>query len=175
MRNKLLFVIRIISLIILIQPVVFYLLSYILSFEFNDENLSDSYWQFSSFGIFISVVILTLSSISKKSSPRIKWGMALLSPIFGITAFTILIFLNLTLFGFGKWLDISRVARSIKNPEIMLIEQWFDNGALGYDGKRFIEQKNYCYWERNIEIDSSKINWEKYKILNQEIRSIKFP
>ncbi len=101
--------------------------------------------------------------------------MALLSPIFGITAFTILIFLNLTLFGFGKWKDITLAARSIKNPKIMIVEQWFDNGALGFDGKRFVEQKNYWYWQRNTEIDSSKINWEKYKILNQEIGSIKFP
>jgi hypothetical protein len=57
----------------------------------------------------------------------------------------------------------------------MIVEQWFDNGALGFDGKRFVEQKNYWYWQRNTEIDSSKINWEKYKILNQEIGSIKFP
>lgn len=101
--------------------------------------------------------------------------MTLLSPIFGITALAILIFLKLTLFGFGKWLDVTLVARAIKNPKIMVIEQWFDNGALGFDGKRFVEQKKYWCWQRNTEIDSSKINWTNYKILNQEIGSIKFP
>lgn len=173
--NKLLHLSRVISSIILIQPFFFYSLSYISSVDLIDENLSDAYGQFSSFGIFISVVILTLSSISKKSSLKIKWGITLLSPIFGITALAILIFLNLTLFGFGKWLNVTLVARAIKNPKIMVIEQWFDNGALGFDGKRFVEQKKYWYWQINTEIDSSKINWTNYKILNQEIGSIKFP
>jgi hypothetical protein len=129
----------------------------------------------SSIGVFISAVILTISSISKKSSPRIKLGMTLLSPIFGITAYAIFIFLNLMLFGFGKWVDVTLVARSNKNPNISVVEQWFDNGALGYDGKRFVERQDYWYWERYSEIDTSKVNWKNYEILNKEIGSIKFP
>ena len=93
--NKLLFVTRIVSLIILIQPFPFFLFSYILRVELNNESLSNSYWQWSSYSVFISAVILTLLSISKKSSLRIKWGMTLLSPIFGMTAYAIFIFLNL--------------------------------------------------------------------------------
>ena len=173
--NKLLFVSRIVSLIILIQPFFFFLFSYILRIDFNDENLSDSYWQFSGFGVFISAVILTISSISKKSSPRIKWGMTLLSPIFGITAYAIFVFLNLTLFGFGKWVDVTLVARSNKNPNIWVVEQWFDNGALGFDGNRFVERRNYWHWGRYTEIDTSKVNWKNYEILNKEIGLIKFP
>lgn len=173
--NKLLFVSRIVSLIILIQPIFFYLLTYISRIDFSDENLSSSYWEMSSIGVFISAVILTISSISKKSSPRIKLGMTLLSPIFGITAYAIFIFLNLMLFGFGKWVDVTLVARSNKNPNISVVEQWFDNGALGYDGKRFVERQDYWYWERYSEIDTSKVNWKNYEILNKEIGSIKFP
>ena len=173
--NKLLFVTRIVSLIILIQPFPFFLFSYILRVELNNESLSNSYWQWSSYGVFISAVILTLSSISKKSSLRIKWGMTLLSPIFGMTAYAIFIFLYLALFGFGKWVDVTLVARSNKNPNISVVEQWFDNGALGYDGKRFVERQDYWYWERYSEIDTSKVNWTNYEILNKEIGSIKFP
>jgi hypothetical protein len=173
--NNLLFVIRIISLVILIQPFIFYLLSFILSIDFNYENLSSSYWEMSSIGVFISAVILTISSISKKSSPRIKLGMTLLSPIFGITAYAILIFLNITLFGFGKWVDVTLVARSNKNPKILVVEQWFDNGALGFDGNRFVERRNYWHWGRYTEIDTSKVNWKNYEILNKEIGLIKFP
>ena len=173
--NKLLFVTRIVSLIILIQPFFFFLFSYIFRIDFSDENLSSSYWEMSSIGVFISAVILTISSISKKSSPRIKWGMALVSPIFGITAYAILIFLNLTLFGFGKWVDVTLVARSNKNPKILVVEQWFDNGALGFDGNRFVERRNYWHWGRYTEIDTSKVNWKNYEILNKEIGSIKFP
>ncbi len=173
--NNLLFVIRIISLVILIQPFIFYLLSYILSIDFNYENLSSSYLEMSSIGVFISAVILTISSISKKSSPRIKLGMTLLSPIFGITAYAILIFLNLTLFGFGKWADVTLIARSNKNSKIIVVEQWFDNGALGYDGKRFVERNYFWWWQKNSEIDTSKINWNKYKIINKEMGFIKFP
>jgi hypothetical protein len=173
--NKLLFVSRFISLIILIQPFFFYLLSYILSVDFNYENLSSSYLEMSSIGVFISAVILTISSISKKSSPRVKLGMTLLSPIFGITAYAILIFLNLTLFGFGKWEDVTLVARSKKNPRILVLEQWFDNGALGFDGNRFVERRNYWHWERYTEIDTSKVNLKNYEILNKEIGLIKFP
>jgi hypothetical protein len=173
--NKLLFVTRIVSLIILIQPFPFFLFSYILRVELNNESLSNSYWQWSSYGVFISAVILTLSSISKKSSLRIKWGMTLLSPIFGMTAYAIFIFLNLTLFEFGKWVDVTLVARSKKNPNILVVEQWLDNGALGYDGKRFVERQDYWYWERYSEIDTSKVNWKNYEILNKEIGSIKFP
>jgi hypothetical protein len=143
--------------------------------ELNNESLSNSYWQWSSYGVFISAVILTLSSISKKSSLRIKWGMTLLSPIFGMTAYAIFIFLYLALFGFGKWVDVTLVARSNKNPNISVVEQWFDNGALGYDGKRFVERQDYWYWERYSEIDTSKVNWTNYEILNKEIGSIKFP
>ena len=173
--NKLLFVTRIVSLIILIQPFPFFLFSYILRVELNNESLSNSYWQWSSYGVFISAVILTLSSISKKSSLRIKWGMTLLSPIFGMTAYAIFIFLNFTLFGFGKWVDVTLVARSNKNPNILVVEQWLDNGALGFDGNRFVERKDYWYWERYTEIDTSKVNWKDYEILNKEIGSIKFP
>lgn len=173
--NKLLFVTRIVSLIILIQPFPFFLFSYILRVELNNESLSNSYWQWSSYGVFISAVILTLSSISKKSSLRIKWGMTLLSPIFGMTAYAIFIFLNLALFGFGKWVDVTLVARSKKNPNILVVEQWLDNGALGFDGKRFVERQDYWYWERYSEIDTSKVNWTNYEILNKEIGSIKFP
>ena len=173
--NKLLFVTRIVSLIILIQPFPFFLFSYILRVELNNESLSNSYWQWSSYGVFISAVILTLSSISKKSSLRIKWGMTLLSPIFGMTAYAIFIFLNLTLFEFGKWVDVTLVARSKKNPNILVVEQWLDNGALGYDGKRFVERQDYWYWKRYTEIDTSKVNWKNYEILNKEIGSIKFP
>ena len=173
--NKLLFVSRIVSLIILIQPFFFFLFSYIFRIDFSDENLSSSYYEMSGIGVFISAVILTISSISKKSSPRVKLGMTLLSPIFGITAYAILIFLNLTLFGFGKWEDVTLVARSKKNPRILVLEQWFDNGALGYDGKRFVERQDYWYWERYSEIDTSKVNWTNYEILNKEIGSIKFP
>jgi hypothetical protein len=143
--------------------------------ELNNESLSNSYWQWSSYGVFISAVILTLSSISKKSSLRIKWGMTLLSPIFGMTAYAIFIFLNLALFGFGKWVDVTLVARSKKNPNILVVEQWLDNGALGFDGKRFVERQDYWYWERYSEIDTSKVNWTNYEILNKEIGSIKFP
>lgn len=173
--NKLLFVSRIVSLIILIQPFFFYLFSYIFSIDFSDENLSLSYWEMSSIGVFISAVILTISSISKKSSPRIKLGMTLLSPIFGITAYAILIFLNLTLFGFGKWEDVTLVARFNKNSKIIVVEQWFDNGALGYDGKRFVERNYFWWWQKNSEIDTSKINWNKHKIINKEMGFIKFP
>ena len=173
--NKLLFVSRIVSLIILIQPFFFYLFSFIFSIDFSYENLSSSYWEMSSIGVFISAVILTISSISKKSSPRIKLGMTLLSPIFGITAYAILIFLNLTLFGFGKWEDVTLVARSNKNSKIIVVEQWFDNGALGYDGKRFVERNYFWWWQKNSEIDTSKINWNKYKIINKEMGFIKFP
>ena len=172
--NKLLFVSRIVSLIILIQPFFFYLFSFIFSIDFSDENLSLSYWEMSSIGVFISAVILTISSISKKSSPRIKLGMTLLSPIFGITAYAILIFLNLTLFGFGKWADVTLIARSNKNSKIIVVEQWFDNGALGYDGKRFVERNYFWWWQKNSEIDTSKINWNKYKIINKEMGFIKF-
>ena len=173
--NKLLFVSRIVSLIILIQPFFFYLFSFIFSIDFSYENLSSSYWEMSSIGVFISAVILTISSISKKSSPRIKLGMTLLSPIFGITAYAILIFLNLTLFGFGKWADVTLIARSNKNSKIIVVEQWFDNGALGYDGKRFVERNYFWWWQKNSEIDTSKINWNKYKIINKEMGFIKFP
>ena len=173
--NKLLFVSRIVSLIILIQPFFFYLFSFIFSIDFSYENLSSSYWEMSSIGVFISAVILTISSISKKSSPRIKLGMTLLSPIFGITAYAILIFLNLTLFGFGKWEDVTLVARFNKNSKIIVVEQWFDNGALGYDGKRFVERNYFWWWQKNSEIDTSKINWNKYKIINKEMGFIKFP
>lgn len=173
--NKLLFVSRIVSLIILIQPFFFFLFSYIFRIDFSDENLSSSYWEMSSIGVFISAVILTISSISKKSSPRIKLGMTLLSPIFGITAYAILIFLNLTLFGFGKWADVTLIARSNKNSKIIVVEQWFDNGALGYDGKRFVERNYFWWWQKNSEIDTSKINWNKHKIINKEMGFIKFP
>ena len=101
--------------------------------------------------------------------------MTLLSPIFGITAYAILIFLNLTLFGFGKWEDVTLVARSNKNSKIIVVEQWFDNGALGYDGKRFVERNYFWWWQKNSEIDTSKINWNKYKIINKEMGFIKFP
>jgi hypothetical protein len=120
-------------------------------------------------------MILTISSISKKNSPRVKLGMTLLSPIFGITAYAIFIFLNLTLFGFGKWVDITLVARSNKNPKILVVEQWFDNGALGFDGNRFVERRNYWHWGRYTEIDTSKVNWKNYEILNKEIGLIEFP
>ena len=173
--NKLLIVIRIVSVFLLIQPFFSYLFSFIFSIDLKDENLSNLYLQMSCSGVFVSAVILTISSLSKRSSPKLKWGMLLLSPLFGTTAYVIIVIVNLTLFGFGKWVDVTLVARSNKNPNISVVEQWFDNGALGYDGKRFVERQDYWYWERYSEIDTSKVNWTNYEILNKEIGLIKFP
>jgi hypothetical protein len=173
--NKLLIVIRIVSVFLLIQPFFSYLFSFIFSIDLKDENLSNLYLQMSCSGVFVSAVILTISSLSKRSSPKLKWGMLLLSPLFGTTAYVIIVIVNLTLFGFGKWVDVTLIARSNKNFKIIVIEQWFDNGALGYDGKRCIERNSFWYWQKNSEIDTSKINWNTYKIINKEMGFIKFP
>jgi hypothetical protein len=164
-----------VSVFLLIQPFFFYLYSFIFSIDFKDEKLSNLYWQISSTGVFISVIILTISSLSKQGNLKVRWGMILLSPLFGTTAYVIIVILNLTLFGFGKWADVTLIARSIKNPKIIVVEQWFDNGALGYDGKRFVERNYFWCWQKNTELDTSKINWNNYKIINKAMGFIKFP
>ncbi len=101
--------------------------------------------------------------------------MILISPLFGITACVGIFIFYLSLFGMGKWIDVTLLARSKKNSKNVIIEQFYDNGALGFDGKRIVEGNNIWCWQKNTEIDTSKINWNSYKIINKEIGFIKFP
>jgi hypothetical protein len=159
----------------LLHPFFFYLCSFLFSVDFRDENLSDFYWQFSSISVFISVVTLTISSLSKNTSRKVKWGMILLSPIFGITAFVGILIYYLTLFGLGKWTDITMLGRSKNKGQKVIIEQFYDGGALGWNGKRIVEQTDFWWWQKNNEIDTTKINWSSYYQENREIGPYKFP
>lgn len=175
MISRLIVVIRFISFFLLLQPFLFYLCSFLFNIDFKNEICSDIYWQFSSISVFISVVILTISSLSKNSSLKVKWGLILISPLFGITAFVGIFIFYLSLFGMGKWVDVTLLARSKKNSRNVIIEQFYDNGALGFDGKRFVEKTNFWLWQKNKEIDTSKINWSLYQKENKEIGPYKFP
>ena len=126
MINKLIVIVRYISFFFLFQPFFFYLCSFLLNINFRSDIWSDFYWQFSSISVFISVVTLTISSLSKNTSRKVKWGMILLSPIFGITAFVGILIYYLTLFGLGKWTDITMLGRSKNKGQKVIIEQFYD-------------------------------------------------
>ena len=175
MINKLIVIVRYISFFFLFQPFFFYLCSFLLNINFRSDIWSDFYWQFSSISVFISVVTLTISSLSKNTSRKVKWGMILLSPIFGITAFVGILIYYLTLFGLGKWTDITMLGRSKNKGQKVIIEQFYDGWALGWNGKRIVERTDFWWWQKNNEIDTSKINWSSYNKENREIGPYKFP
>lgn len=162
-------ILRILCWILILQPFLFYTISVLFNVELKDERLSEFYNSFSYIAVFCVVVFLTILSISKENSKKVKFGLIFLSPLFGISALGALFFLNIAFWGFGVWTDFTLIAISKSYSKTELIEQRLDVGALGYSGQRTIERTTYGIWQRNKVVAIKDINWSHYNKMEKDL------
>jgi len=72
------------------------------------------------------------------------------------------------------WTDYTIIYENIKNPEIKIKDQIFDEGALGYGSHRIVEINPILSDLISVKtIDTNKINKSEWKRINLD--RLKFP
>jgi len=144
-----------------------------LPYEFADYKIMNNFyvtiWQ----GLPIAI-LLTLFGTFKRKKTRVQNLTFLgVTVLISIMSFFIVVSLMFSI-GFGAWTTVSTLYRH-KTEDKVIKEQLFEEGAFGYGGKRIVEIKPVLkYWILPTKIDTSKINKNEWKFVNEQ-GDIKFP
>lgn len=145
----------------------------IVPYEFANSKFSQNYYNIIMVG-FPTAILFTLFKTVKEENKKTKnWINLSITISTCIILFALLVSLVFNI-GFGSWITYSTIYKH-KKENLTIKEQRYDIGALGYGRHRIVELKPIMkFWVLPIEVDTSKINKNEWKFVNEE-GDIKFP
>ena len=134
--------------------------------EFRDLDLQREYyssiWYLLPLGIFG-----TITKSIRTSDSKVQIGLKVLGTLFLCLLAIGFFFINLFTIGFGAWTDLNTKYQRIDNDKIVIKEQQYDLGALGYGGNRVVISSPLTeYFEVNRLIDTTKIDKKEWVSIN---------
>ncbi len=145
----------------------------ILPYEFADYKIMHNFYDTIMQGLPIAILLTLFGTIKRKKTRVQNLTFLGITVLISIMSFFIVVSLMFRI-GFGAWTTVSTLYRH-KTEDKVIKEQLFDVGALGYGGQRIVEIKPVLkYWILPTKIDTSKINKNEWKFVNEQ-GDIKFP
>ena len=142
-------------------------------YEFADYKLSQSFYDIIMLGFPIAILLTLFGTIKRKNSKSRNWTYVGITICTSLLSFVIMINLILTV-GFGNWITYATIYRH-KTENKVIKDQLYDLGALGYGRDRIVELKPvFKYWVLPTEVDTTKIDKNKWKRVNEK-GEIRFP
>ena len=136
--------------------------------EFQDLGLRNDYY--GSIWYLIPIGLLgTLTRSIKKSDSKVQVGLKVIGTLFLSILAIGFFFINLFTIGFGAWTDLNVKYQSVNNENVIIKEQQYDLGALGYGKNRVVISKPLTqYFEMNKLIDTTKIDKNEWVSIDNE-------
>jgi len=145
----------------------------ILPYEFAAYKIMHNFYDTIMQGLPIAILLTLFGTIKRKKTRVQNLTFLGVTVLISIMSFFIVVSLMFRI-GFGAWTTVSTLYRH-KTEDKVIKEQLFDLGALGYGGQRIVEIKPVLkYWILPTKIDTSKINKNEWKFVNEQ-GDIKFP
>jgi len=145
----------------------------ILPYEFAAYKIMHNFYDTIMQGLPIAILLTLFGTIKRKKTRVQNLTFLGVTVLISIMSFFIVVSLMFRI-GFGAWTTVSTLYRH-KTEDKVIKEQLFDVGALGYGGQRIVEIKPVLkYWILPTKIDTSKINKNEWKFVNEQ-GDIKFP
>jgi hypothetical protein len=145
----------------------------IVPYEFADYKVMHNFYDIIMQGLPVAILLTLFGTITRENAKAKNWTFLGLTVLTSIISFVIMVSLIFKI-GFGAWTTVTTMYRH-KTDDIVIKEQLFDVGALGYGGQRIVEIKPILkYWILPTTIDTLKINKNVWKFVNEQ-GDIKFP
>ena len=145
----------------------------IVPYEFANPKLSQNYYDAIMQGFPISILLTLFGTIKKENTKTRNLVFVSMTIFSSILSFALIMNFLFTI-GFGSWTTFTTIYRH-KTENIVIEEQRYDIGALGYGRHRIVELKPILkFWVLRTEVDTAKINKNEWDFVNEE-GDIKFP
>ncbi|MBK8875427.1 MAG: hypothetical protein IPN13_16535 [Bacteroidetes bacterium] len=143
-------------------------------YEFDNIKVSASFYECIFFGLPSAVLLTLVWTVKRRNTAVRNIGIGIIT--FLSTAFTFwFLYSNIFSLGFGSWTDFNIAYESKDNPKIRIVEQRYDEGALGYGGWRTVKLTPFLSIFNHVEnIDTNKIDTTKWNLVNKE-GDVRFP
>ena len=145
----------------------------IVPYEFANSKVSQNYYDSIMQGFPIAILLTLFGTIKKGNTKTKNWIFISMTILTSILSFALMVSLVFNI-GFGSWTTFSTIYRH-KTEDLVIKEQRYDIGALGYGRNRIVELKPILkFWVLPTEVDTAKINKNEWKFVNEE-GDIKLP
>ena len=146
----------------------------VLPIEFADWRHMHLFYDIILQGLPIAILLTLVWTLKKSTQKRTNIVIGVLTPVIAAGMLFITIPLIFS-FGFGAWVDEAIIYESKENPNVIINQQIWDVGALGYRGQRTVKLTPILgLWNWVENIDTTEINKEKWILVRKE-GDIKFP
>ena len=139
-----------------------------LPIEFKDNKIKNDYYNFIFNALPFSLLLTLFGTIKKKNEIGKNWAIGVLTVLSAGLSFFVLVGIMFSV-GFSAWESEVILYRNQTDKNIIINQQIFDVGALGYGGHRTAQLTPFLkYFYIVRQVDTTKIDKTQWILVNEE-------